>query len=204
VAVVQVTYQLGTSDEEIQRLLLQAELIFNPPTRRLLQDAGIRAGMKILDLGSGVGDVTLLAAELVGQTGTVVGVDLSPKFVAALVPTNGPVTVGRLLAFTPALLVISLANPFEEEFVTRSLFLKKYNWFFSPHIDNVLQAVAFSSAHASVTYTPSAALFIVVFLFPLGLFAGYLMRASHGFLAGSIFHGALDMAIYLPFLSHAS
>jgi ubiquinone/menaquinone biosynthesis C-methylase UbiE len=77
------TYPLGTSDEEIDRLLLQAELIFNPPTRRLLQDAGIKAGMKVLDLGSGVGDVALLAAELVGPTGSVLGVDLSPKFVAA-------------------------------------------------------------------------------------------------------------------------
>jgi membrane protease YdiL (CAAX protease family) len=121
-----------------------------------------------------------------------------------LLPTNGPVTVGRLLSFTPALLIISLANGFEEEFLTRSLFLKKYNWFFKPPVANVLQAMVFSSAHAGVAYTPSAALFIVVFVFPLGLFAGYLMRATDGVLASSIFHGALDMAIYLPFLSFAS
>jgi len=124
--------------------------------------------------------------------------------VQRMLPANGPVTLDRLLGLTPALLVISLANGFEEEFLTRGLFLKKYNWFFNPRVSNVLQAVVFSSAHAGVTYTPSALLFIVVFVFPLGLFAGYLMRATNGFFAGSIFHGALDMAIYLPFLSFAS
>jgi len=44
-------------------------------TRRLLVDAGIGAGMRVLDIGCGAGDVTLLAAELVGEQGEVVGVD---------------------------------------------------------------------------------------------------------------------------------
>jgi hypothetical protein len=30
------------------------------------------------------------------------------------------------------------------------------------------------------------------------------MRATDGVLAGGIFHGALDLAIYLPFLSYTS
>jgi membrane protease YdiL (CAAX protease family) len=118
-----------------------------------------------------------------------------------LLPTNGMVTFDRLLTFTPALLVISLANGFEEEFVARGLFLQKYDVFFGARIANVLQAVVFASAHAGVTYTPSALLFILVFVIPLGLFGGYVMRATNGVLVGSIFHGALDMAIYLPFLS---
>jgi membrane protease YdiL (CAAX protease family) len=88
--------------------------------------------------------------------------------------------------------------------VTRALFLKKYNWFFNPRASNVIQAVIFSSAPAGVTYTPSALLFIIAFVFPLGLFAGYLMRATNGLLAGGIFHAALDMAIYLPFLTYTS
>jgi ubiquinone/menaquinone biosynthesis C-methylase UbiE len=58
-------------------LLLQGRL-FNPYTRRLLDDAGITSGMKVLDVGSGAGDVALLAAELVGPGGTVVGVDSNP------------------------------------------------------------------------------------------------------------------------------
>src|SRR5579885_1045114 len=67
-------YSLGHAPKEIQRLLLQGQLL-NGFTRRVLADAGITAGMKVLDVGCGPGDVSLLAAELVGETGSVLGVD---------------------------------------------------------------------------------------------------------------------------------
>jgi SAM-dependent methyltransferase len=44
-------------------------------TRRLLVDAGVREGMRVLDIGCGFGNVTFLAAELVGARGLVVGID---------------------------------------------------------------------------------------------------------------------------------
>ena len=69
---------------------------------------------------------------------------------------------------------------------------------------NVLQALVFSVAHVGITYTPTALLFIVAVVFPLGLIAGYLMRATNGILAPVIFHAGLDVAIYLAFLSYAS
>jgi ubiquinone/menaquinone biosynthesis C-methylase UbiE len=68
------SYALGHTPEAIQRLLVQGQL-FHPFTRRLLEDAGLRAGMHVLDLGCGPGDVSLLAAELVGEGGYVLGVD---------------------------------------------------------------------------------------------------------------------------------
>src|SRR3989442_7543884 len=68
------TYALGHTPEAFQRLLVQGQL-FNPFTRRLLEDAGLRAGMQVLDVGCGPGDVSLLAAELVGEQGSVIGVD---------------------------------------------------------------------------------------------------------------------------------
>ena len=68
------TYALGHTAEAFQRLLVQGQL-FHPFTRRLLEDAGLRAGMHVLDLGCGPGDVSLLAAELVGEQGSVLGVD---------------------------------------------------------------------------------------------------------------------------------
>jgi ubiquinone/menaquinone biosynthesis C-methylase UbiE len=68
------TYLMGRNEVETRRLMAQHRL-YGPFTRRLLDDAGIREGMKVLDVGSGAGDVALLAAELVGPTGSVVGVD---------------------------------------------------------------------------------------------------------------------------------
>ncbi len=47
-----------------------------PTTERLLRAAGLRAGMRVLDLGCGSGDATLKMAALVGAEGEVVGIDL--------------------------------------------------------------------------------------------------------------------------------
>ena len=44
-------------------------------TERLLVDAGISPGMRVLDIGCGVGDVSFLIAALVGEHGQVLGVD---------------------------------------------------------------------------------------------------------------------------------
>jgi SAM-dependent methyltransferase len=71
------TYALGHSERELERLRVQASLI-EPITRRFFVDAGIGAGMRVLDVGSGAGDVAFLVAELVGETGKVVGVDRVP------------------------------------------------------------------------------------------------------------------------------
>ena len=67
-------YILDNTLANINRLTLQAE-IFEPMTRRLLDNAGLGEGMRVLDLGCGAGDVTLLAAERVGPSGLVVGID---------------------------------------------------------------------------------------------------------------------------------
>jgi membrane protease YdiL (CAAX protease family) len=121
-----------------------------------------------------------------------------------LLPESGSVTLGRFLALSPALLLVSLANGFEEELLFRGLFLQKFEVFFGARAANVLQAMVFASAHVGISYTPNFVVFAVLLIFPLGLFAGYLMRATKGVITPSIFHGALDMGIYLAFLSYAS
>ena len=70
------TYVLGHSDEELARLGRQAKLI-DPMTRRFYEAAGIRPGMRVLDVGSGAGHTAMLLAGLVGPAGQVVGVDRS-------------------------------------------------------------------------------------------------------------------------------
>ena len=76
------TYVLGHSDREITRLKVQARLL-EPITRQFLQQAGIVAGMRVLDIGSGAGDVAFLAAELVGRSGEVIGCDTATAAIAA-------------------------------------------------------------------------------------------------------------------------
>ena len=71
------TYALGRSEAETRRLILQHR-IYGPITRRFFEAAGIGAGMTVLDIGSGAGDVALLLADLVGPRGRVVGVDMNP------------------------------------------------------------------------------------------------------------------------------
>jgi SAM-dependent methyltransferase len=75
-------YELGHSERELKRLRLQARLV-DPLTRKFFLDAGLEPGMRVIDVGSGGGDTALLAAELVGEKGEVVGVDQSPAAVSA-------------------------------------------------------------------------------------------------------------------------
>jgi ubiquinone/menaquinone biosynthesis C-methylase UbiE len=69
-------YVLGHTHHELERLKAQAALI-DPITRRFFVDAGLVPGMRVLDVGSGVGDVAFVAGGLVGPSGRVVGVDRS-------------------------------------------------------------------------------------------------------------------------------
>ena len=74
-------YVLGRSETESQRLVKQANFL-RPSTERVFRKAGITEGMHVLDLGCGAGDVSFLAAELVGPTGSVVGIDVDPGVMA--------------------------------------------------------------------------------------------------------------------------
>lgn len=69
-------YVLGHSEAELRRLTTQARLI-DPITRRFLSAAGISEGMRVLEVGSGAGDVAVLIAAIVGPRGEVVGADTS-------------------------------------------------------------------------------------------------------------------------------
>ncbi|HEY6290368.1 MAG TPA: methyltransferase domain-containing protein [Terriglobia bacterium] len=67
-------YALGHSAEELDRLSTQARLM-EAFTRRVFEQAGIGPGMKVLDIGSGAGDVAFLVREMVGPEGKIVGTD---------------------------------------------------------------------------------------------------------------------------------
>jgi SAM-dependent methyltransferase len=71
-------YLMGRSSRETDRLIFVAKAL-NPFTQRLLHDAGLCPGMRVLDVGTGAADVALLAAEMVGPTGRVIGLDANPE-----------------------------------------------------------------------------------------------------------------------------
>ena len=70
------TYILGHDKRELERLTTQARLI-DPATRWFFREAGIARGMRVLDIGSGAGDVAFLVESLIGPSGEVVGTDRS-------------------------------------------------------------------------------------------------------------------------------
>lgn len=53
----------------------------NTITQSLIKNAGINAGMRVLDFGCGNGETSRLLAAAVGPEGAVVGIDINPSAV---------------------------------------------------------------------------------------------------------------------------
>jgi 2-polyprenyl-3-methyl-5-hydroxy-6-metoxy-1,4-benzoquinol methylase len=69
------TYVMGHDDRERRRLSLQASIL-NPLSDQLLRRAGLSAGLRVLDIGCGVGELSMVAARLVGRRGSITGIDI--------------------------------------------------------------------------------------------------------------------------------
>ena len=67
-------YAMGRTQAERARLS-QQDRVFAPHSENLFRQAGIRQGMRVVDVGCGVGDTTTLLARIVGSDGWVIGVD---------------------------------------------------------------------------------------------------------------------------------
>lgn len=71
----QQAYIYGQGSEfEYERLVRQGSL-YEAFTRQAFVSAGITAGMRVLDVGCGAGEVTRIAAEIAGASGRVVAID---------------------------------------------------------------------------------------------------------------------------------
>jgi ubiquinone/menaquinone biosynthesis C-methylase UbiE len=75
-------YILGSSEKELERLDNIQSLVFQDKTFETLRLAGIKPGMKCLDLGCRTGNVTSLMKDLVGSDGKVVGLDANPDAIS--------------------------------------------------------------------------------------------------------------------------
>src|SRR4029077_12828179 len=69
------SYMMGHDDRERRRLSLQASIL-NPLSDQLLRRAGLSAGQRVLDIGCGVGELSMGAARVVGRRGRVTGIDI--------------------------------------------------------------------------------------------------------------------------------
>lgn len=70
----------GSAPENYERYFVPS--ISAPVARDLIDRAALRAGERVLDVACGTGVVSRLAAEQVGQTGTVAGLDVNPGMLA--------------------------------------------------------------------------------------------------------------------------
>ena len=74
-------YLLGHTAHELRRLDIQGDL-YRDTTIRAFREAGITAGMRVLDIGCGSGDVSVTVADVVGPTGYVLGIDRGAEAIA--------------------------------------------------------------------------------------------------------------------------
>lgn len=73
-----VDYALSDTENEKKRLREQSRIIIET-TRRVFDLAGIERGMRVLELGTGAGDVAILLSEMVGPEGEVVSIERNPE-----------------------------------------------------------------------------------------------------------------------------
>ena len=105
-------YVLGDSAAELRRLESQAAVI-DPVTRRFLVEAGVEPGMRVLDVGSGAGDVAMLVADLVGPTGEVVGFDRSAAAVGVARERAAARSLGNVRFVAGVLHELDLGGPYD-------------------------------------------------------------------------------------------
>jgi SAM-dependent methyltransferase len=88
-------YILGHAEDELNRLVHQARFL-GDLTEQIFNLAGLGQGMRVLDIGCGAGDVSFLAARLVGPGGAVLGVDRSHEAVALATERAASANLGNV------------------------------------------------------------------------------------------------------------
>ena len=75
-------WQVGVWNRISQLYLREVDARFGPVVENVVRRGELKAGQRVLDLGTGTGSVAMRAAALVGPAGTVTGIDISPEMLA--------------------------------------------------------------------------------------------------------------------------
>jgi membrane protease YdiL (CAAX protease family) len=168
----------------------------------------------VLTLISGDGLPTIFLQKGDLKQGIIIGLIAFFAFAIASIPIatymfNGQnLSIGRVIPWIPAILIIVILNGIREELLYRGLFLKKYESIFRPIVSNMLQALIFSLSHTvagrgAVAYTSFTLAFVFI-TFLLGLTLGYLMRRTDSLLGPVLFHAGTDIPIFMGIISNLS
>jgi SAM-dependent methyltransferase len=103
-------YILGHSESELDRLISQGRF-YGDLTEQVLRKAGLGPGMRVLDAGCGAGDVSFLAARLVGESGSVIGVDQSLEATVAATRRAQQAGLNNVQFLTQDLCELALDEP---------------------------------------------------------------------------------------------
>jgi ubiquinone/menaquinone biosynthesis C-methylase UbiE len=105
-------YVLGNTPFAIRRLLRLGQ-IYQPFTRSMLIEAGLTTGMRVLDIGCGPGEVSLIAADLVGDTGQVLGIDASSDMLEVAESRVQAAGLAHVSFLAADVRTLSLEQPFD-------------------------------------------------------------------------------------------
>ena len=75
-------WQVGVWDRISQLYLCEIDPRFTPVVGGVIRRAGLKPGEKVLDLGTGTASLAIEAATLVGATGRVTALDISPEMLS--------------------------------------------------------------------------------------------------------------------------
>jgi membrane protease YdiL (CAAX protease family) len=110
-------------------------------------------------------------------------------------------TWGRILPWTPWVLIFVLANAANEELLFRGLFIGKMEPFLGKLITNLVTTVPFVLLHAYTGYATNQTIFLVLQALPFSLAWCWLMQKTNSIWGSILFHAAMDIAIVIGIFS---
>jgi membrane protease YdiL (CAAX protease family) len=158
-----------------------------------------------LACGDGLRSLYLRRGKL--RLGLAVGLIAFVVVIASAIPVtegffNGQnLSWGRMLPWTPWVLIFVIANALNEELLFRGLFFGRLEPFLGRFATNLVIAIPFTLMHTGVEYTASLLVFIGM-LFPLSLAWGWLLQKTDSLWGSVLFHAAMDIPIVLGLFSN--